>query len=265
MKKIWICFGAALIGFVTVVVFLIGENSKASADVAKPWMEKKEEVIPEIEKQELKCDEIEISKPLKAEDVPEFGISKESMVEEIIFIWEEFFKDERVPPTDIRRDSFGQMANWLADAILIYQYSETDIGGKLPIHPSTHRLLAVMTTFECSVTPNVKRGRKGEVGPLQVMGAALGGYKEEEVDKNDRLGFILGARWLAVAIRDCYPDGYEEWDEDMWNGPMSWYAAGSRAIRADGTCKNIKQAKDRLTKVKMYKSRILMSNMLSGK
>jgi hypothetical protein len=198
-----------------------------------------------------------MSHRLSEADIPEAEISREEMISDITTIWEIFFKDNGTGPGDIRRKYFEQNAGFLADAILMYQNEPTDIGGKLPIHYSTHYLLATAITLESSVDKEVSEGDLGEIGMLQVHGKALAGYDPEVVKRNTRLGILLGVRWLAAHVPKCYPEGYDEWNSHMWLGPMSLYAAGDKGYRKDGKCKKIDAARKRVDLFRMYRPRAL--------
>jgi len=191
-------------------------------------------------------------------DIPESDYPRALMEKDIVAVWDAFYDDQHADPDDLRRQTFELSAHELANAIVQYQNEPTDIGGQLPKHPSTHYLLAAMVTKESSVTRDIKMGDLGEVGMLQVHGAALNGYNPEYVHERPWLGLLLGVRWLAIQIATCYPDGYEnkEWTSVMWLGPMSIYAAGNRAQRKDGTCGVIGAAKERIDLSNMYRARV---------
>ncbi len=220
----------------------------------KPWLEPVEEEEPE----DIVCEELSWELPIQfpQEDVPESDVSWHQMVQDTVMLWELFFDNDNAPIDDPRRDNFELYAEYLADAIITYQNQETDIGGRLPRHPSTHYLLATMVTKESSVTHDVvgKMHKKFEVGLLQTHGTALAGIRKDVVRKKPKLGLLLGVRWLAAQIARCHPEGIDDrnWTEEDWLEPLSVYAGGPKAIRADGTCKVFKVAKERLKQMRLY-------------
>ena len=190
---------------------------------------------------------------------PESDGSKEQMVKEIVTVWEIFFSDENVPGKDLRRNNFNKYAGMLADTIIMYQNGPTNRGGMLPKHPSTHYLLATMVTKESSVNADIiSMSSLREVGLLQVHGKALAGHKRNEIRDNPALGILLGVRWLTIQLHTCYPNGFdnEDWSSDMWIGPMSIYAAGNKAMKANGTCGKIKVGRQRVKLANRYKTRV---------
>jgi hypothetical protein len=185
---------------------------------------------------------------------------RQRMIREIIGIWRLFFKDEAVKPEDPRWSKIPIYAAQLTDAITIYQETETDRGGRLPVHDSTHRIMAVMVTLETALRAKIQRkSRQREVGLMQVHGHALAGYSRARVRRTPFLGLLLGARWVAVSINECLPDGFDDqsWELTSWFGPLSAYGAGSgKAKRDDGTCKTFPIAIARVNLVRMYMKRI---------
>lgn len=197
------------------------------------------------------CEELPVIDPT---DIPEYEISREEMIREIVAIWNAFFDIDNAPESDFRRDSFELYAEYLADTIITFQNKPTDIGGQLPKHPHTHLLLATKVTIESSITTDAIGKSKGESGLLQVHGKARGGVDIAEIRKRPRLGIFLGVRWLAAQIPKCHPDGVddEDWTDEHWLGPLSLYAAGGNGYRKDGTCKHLGVSKKVIAKTRMY-------------
>jgi hypothetical protein len=198
------------------------------------------------------CEELPLVDPA---DIPEYEIGREEMVQEIIALWNAFFKKDNAPANDFRRDTFETYAEYLTDTIITFQNQPTDIGGQLPRHPNTHLLIATMVTLESSVTFDaVGKKNEGESGLLQIHGKAREGIDYIEIRRRPKLGLFLGVRWLASRIPECYPNGIndEDWTDEHWLGPLSLYAAGQRGYRKNGTCKHLKVSKKRIRLTKMY-------------
>jgi hypothetical protein len=189
----------------------------------------------------------------------EYEQSSEDMVEEVVALWELFFEDDGAGAHDPRRKDFYRFAEYLVDAVVLYQDVPTDIGGKLPRHKNVHLLFATMVTMESSVDHDVV-GKLGEVGLLQIMpkGPAIAGYAPEEVQHSPRLGLWLGIRWLASRVDKCRTGNIEgwAWDDYNWLGPLSLYAAGWKAKKKDGTCAIYGVARKRVNRTLLYRSRI---------
>jgi hypothetical protein len=192
-------------------------------------------------------------------DVPEYKQRPEEMVSEVVSLWEMFFDDDNAPPRDWRRRNFQKYAEYLVQAVLMYQEVPTDIGGKLPKDRNTHLVAAQIVTMESSMRPGVV-GVRGEVGLMQVMprGPAMAGYSTSRVKKTPEIGIRLGVRWLAYSVGKCVGD-VDEWSDDDWLGPLSFYSGGSRAVRKNGTCCVFGIAKRRLEDVLNYRKRIDMT------
>jgi len=220
---------------------------------ATPWLKAQ----PEPECSCILCPE-EPCHPPAPEDIPESEVPRETMVEELVILWNLMFDDDDASPDDYRRLRFEEYAEMVADAVLIYQNEEADNGGRLPRHPNTHILIGVMIKLESSVRPEVVGRSHGEVGLMQVHGKALAGYAPEYVQKRPNLGVLLGVRWFASRIPICYPDGFDdhEWTNADWMGPLSVYAAGERGMKEIGHCWKIKVARARHDMMLMFRNRI---------
>jgi hypothetical protein len=191
-------------------------------------------------------------------DRAQYEPSKERMVQEVVTLWEIFFDDDRAPKNDPRREHFFEYAEYLVNAVLMYQNTPTDLGGILPRHRNTHLLLAQMITKESSVIPSV-RGKRGEVCLLQIHGPGpLVGHKKKQVSENPKLCLLLGTRWLASRLPKCFPNGVpEDWSDEDWLGPLSLYAGGGKAYdNKKRRCKKFGVAKERIEKMKYYRTRI---------
>lgn len=204
-------------------------------------------------------------------EAPEMFVPPEShrdvMIREISAIWRMYLKDEYVKPEDKRWEKVPIYAAYLADAIIIFQENEVTIRGvtgRLPRHPSTHKILAGMVTLETALRSRVVgKGKLKEVGLIQCHGHALGGYHPQKVRRTPYLGLMLGARWLARAVGDCYPDGFDNstWETEDWLGPLTVYGAGSgRGKNDDGTCRAFPIAHARVGLARMYGDRIREMN-----
>lgn len=192
---------------------------------------------------------------VKVKDLMTRGV----MIEENVMLWDMFFDDDGAKATDVRRGRFREYAEYVADAVLMYQ-GDTDIKGKIPKHRNVHLLVGTMMTIESSVTFDVVGpAPRFEVGMLQLHGRALAGFKRDKVKKNPQLGVLLGVRWLAAQIPVCYPDGtdQETWTDESWLGPLSVYQAGEKvAVAKNGKCHRLSVAKKRVRLTKMYRARI---------
>ncbi len=179
---------------------------------------------------------------------------------EVEMLWELFYDDDGAKRTDPRRAKFGQYAEYVVNAVTMYQDNPTDIGGQLPKHKNVHLFFALIIAKESSVTNGVV-GRLGEVGLMQLMPGnrgALAGYPASKVKNNPELNIFLGGRWLAYVTQECPgTDVFDpDWDDFDWVKPFSVYAGGMNAKRKDGTCRSFTIAGDRVRLVVMYRTRI---------
>jgi len=202
-----------------------------------------------------RCDMVELV------DRPEFEISREQMVREVVMLWNMFFDDSHASADDSRRQAFDSLAEHLVNAVMLYQDKRTDLGGIMPGHKNDHLIVAFMVARESSVIADVQNTRpnsKGEVCLLQLHGAALAGHTKKEVRSNPELCLMLGVRWIASQIPHCQqvPNMIDEWTDDDWVGPLSLYAGGPNALRKDGRCREFSQIRSRVQAVKMYRMRI---------
>lgn len=243
----------------TAVLILCGSSAGGGTDppaVVHSWL------IPESEcscadRAWQDCDDPE---PEPDDAVPvEDRVSRDQMVREVVALWEMYFDDDRAPADDPRRARFEEHARDLADAVILYQDEPTDIGGQLPGHRDDHLIVAYMVAKESSVTYDAIGTSHGEVGLLQLHGVSLAGYQLEQVQHNPRLGLLLGVRWLAAQLPKCrrQEDLYDVgWTTEDWTGPLSLYAGGPKAIRKDGTCSRYGTMRDRVARVRLYRTRI---------
>ena len=189
-------------------------------------------------------------------------ITYEEMTEDIIAVWTLFLEDENIKETDSRWNNLAQYAEELADAIMMYQDAPTDIGGQLPMHRTTHVLMAVMVTKESSIKHKVVGTSRGEVGLMQIHGKGpLAGYDSKTVQANSRLGLLLGVRWFASRLPKCpmhrITGDSEGWRPGDWIKPLSVYAGGHRAINPKTKkCYSFKIAHERVDLTKLYITRI---------
>lgn len=253
------CWVVGLVTLTTVVVGASWNSTEQDEDaVARPWLED-EPACSCLICPASRCDDPE-PKPDVAIPV-EQRLSREVMAREVVDLWTMWFDDERAPANDPRRERFEEHALDLADAVIMYQDEPTDIGGQLPGGRDDHLVVAYMVARESSVTYDVV-GAMGEVGLGQLHGVALAGYAPEVVQHNPRLGLLLMVRWLASQLPKCpSPDLYDmAWSTDDWVAPLSLYAGGHRAIKADGTCARFSSMQERITQVLIYRARIGQPN-----
>ncbi|MCP4569014.1 MAG: lytic transglycosylase domain-containing protein [FCB group bacterium] len=194
--------------------------------------------------------------PDRAEYEPDLAL----MRWEVIKLWELFFDDDGAKQTDPRREMSSKYAEYVIDAVTMYQDSPTDIGGQLPTHKNVHLLVAWMIAKESSVTNGVV-GKLGEVGMMQIMPtnkAALAGYSPKKIKNNPKLSIMLGVRWMAYTTSECpNTDIFDtDWNDLDWVKPLSAYAGGQNAKRENGTCKSFTVAKERVQRTMMYRTRI---------
>lgn len=189
-------------------------------------------------------------------DRAEYEISEEQMVEEVVMLWQMWFDDEGAKKYDRRRDRFTEFAEYVVDAVVLYQDTPTEIGGQLPGSRNDHLMVAVMIAKESSVTYDVEGRSHQERGLMQVHGKALAGYSPEVVQKNPKLGILLGVRWIAAQIPKCRTDEELGWEDADWAGPLSRYAGGQRGMRADGTCARFTTIRERVRMMQFYRARI---------
>ena len=175
---------------------------------------------------------------------------------EVVALWEMFFDDDHAPRYDRRRRDFKRFAKYLVKAVDRYQEATTNIGGQLPKSKNTHLVAAQIITRESSITTNVV-GSRGEVGLMQVMprGPAIDGHNPRKIIRDPELGIRLGVRWLAHAVGKCQKN-IDEWKDNDWLGPLSFYQGGPQAIRKNGRCRIFKSAQERLRKTLLYRERI---------
>lgn len=188
-------------------------------------------------------------------------IDQETMANEIVTVWNTIFNDAEASKDDYRRALFPGYADMIARHIRLFQDTRIDeniLGGRLPVSTLTHQLIAVMIYRESSVMPEVVGRSHGEVGFLQLHGAALQGYSRKEVQNNPELGVILGLRWLSRAVRVCHPDGLSDWSFDNWLGPLAVYGGGEQRAMTNGKCHtDWAFAKERVNTTKNYAIRLL--------
>ncbi len=183
--------------------------------------------------------------------------AREEKINEVVMLWKLFFEDEKVHRKDLRRKRFQEFAEYVVDAVEMYQNNPTDIGGQLPKDKNAHLIIATMITKESSITYNVvgKIKKLREVGLLQVHGKALSGYRRKTVKNNPKLGVLLGVRWLAAQVPQC-KQSLSSWSIDDWAYPVSLYGGGAQRAIKNGKCIRFKSAKDRIRLTKLYRSRI---------
>jgi len=232
----------------------------------QPWMKEDAATVAVIDEHCCSCDDCEQN---GCDNLVEFGekseaeISPEQMVAEVEMLWEMWFDDENAPANDKRRQRFTEFAEYLVDAVIMYQNEQTDIGGQLPGAKNDHLVVAYMVAKESSVTYDVVGTSHEERGLMQLHGVALAGYSPDKVQNNPRLGLLLGVRWLASFIPQCQQDGAGgifgdefAWEDSDWIGPLSVYAGGPRGFRKDGRCAEFRTMRDRINAVRMYRTRI---------
>jgi len=181
--------------------------------------------------------------------------TRDVAIKEVVALWNAYYDDESISKKHKRRASFGTYAGYLVDAVRMYQEQDTDIGGRLPNDRHTHLVVATMAALESGVRPKVVGKSRGEVGLLQIHGKlALNGYTKKQVQRNPRLGLLLGVRWLAYHTQFCKTN---KKGIDKWTKTLSLYGAGLSAGRKkDGTCKQIWMARRRVRLTKFYSTRI---------
>jgi hypothetical protein len=180
---------------------------------------------------------------------------RQEMINEIVAMWNMWLDDHGLSKDEPRRKRFPKYAEYIVDAVRLYQTKELYIGGKLPMGRNVHLIIASMAIYETAVRHWIVGWKKGEVGLLQIHGVALMKYKPEKVRYNPRLGIKLGVRWLAYHTQFCTPNPTD--DIDQWAEVLSLYSAGiNRGMKPDGTCKRISVAEDRANTAKEYAERI---------
>lgn len=172
-------------------------------------------------------------------------ITREERIKEVIGVWELFFKDGNAPLDDPRRAYFEEYAGYVIDAVdkhkdQLHGYKNMDI------------LVATFITIESSVTKG-KVGKRGEVGLMQTMGVALGGYKVEEVHNDPELSIFVGTNYL-VRIAEQYCPG-SVYDDD-WIGAVTVYSYAPEYSLTNGVCNKLPIAKEKINLVKRYRWRL---------
>jgi len=181
--------------------------------------------------------------------------TRDRMIEEVVTLWNMWYDDQSMRKSNRRRKEFPRLAEYLVDAVRLYQENKTDIGGQLPKDKNTHLVVATMVVLEIAVRPEVIGRSHGEVGLIQIHGkAALNGYTKHEVIRNPKLGLLLGVRWLAFHTQYCHS---KKRGIDKWAQPLSLYGAGlSGGRKKNGQCKEISVARKRVRLTKFYRTRI---------
>lgn len=243
----------------------VSMDGEAAASVAQPWMEPvAAEEIP-LGENCCECDDYdqngcgEESIESESAEGTDSSPDRDLMVREVEMLWTMWFDDEGAKQTDSRRDRFEEYAEDLVDAVIMYQQEPTDIGGQLPGHQNDHLVMAFMAAKESSVTADVVGKSHQEVGLMQLHGVSLAGYAPEKVQHNAKLGVLLGVRWLTSQLPKCKtnPGLFDtEWEDADWVGPLSVYAGGPKALRKDGRCARYGEMRERIDKVRFYRSRI---------
>lgn len=251
-----------LIFVIVVLFFVFGLDAEASDDNQPVWVKAPTPwLLTESDPDEgcscVECSWMPCHEPEPEAETPEYLWNRDEAVSKIILYWELFFEDGDAPIEDKRRKNFERYAGYVYNAVRYYQEHDTDAGGRLPRDNSAFELVATIITFESSVRADVVGPEpRCEVGLMQVWGKALAGYDREEVRKKPRLGVMLGVRWLASRIPECYPEniGDYNWDDMDWLGPMSVYAAGERGMY-DGKCLRLNVARERVDRMIEYRMR----------
>ncbi len=271
MRYMILLMGFLFVLTVVVVAACANEKTEAKEATTEPRVIAEPEqpfIYDEYTEQCCACDDLAQNGPEKIiehVDRPETEVSQDRMIEEVEMLWTMYFDDDNVKASDPRRKRFGELAEYLVDAVIMYQDAPTDIGGQLPRHKNDHLMIAYTAAKESSVTPDAindgKKG-KGEVCLMQLHGKALAGYPAEKVRNNAKLCLLLGTRWLTSQIPQCKQEGsgvYGEqfvWETSDWTGPLSVYAGGPKAIRKNGQCIHFTKMIERVNAVRMFRTRI---------
>jgi len=271
---------AVLVALILIVGFTWGSQEEvAMASEAQndaPWLQ--EEPEPQyLHEHCCECDamagvEYPVEMPdskVDESDRAEYEVSYDTMVDELVVLWNLMFDDDGAKKADPRREKFDRYAEIVADWVVYYQNNETDIGGKLPGHMNDHLLAGIIVKKESSVRPEVVGAApRFEVGMMQVWGVALAGYSREQVKNNTKLGVMLGVRWLASRVQWCEGDELEEngWDDSSWVGPLSLYASGPPAQKSkkEKTCRRFKPGVERSRALSLYRARVDAEMLMYG-
>jgi len=258
----------AFIGIVAAVFLLASSTDRGEAET-RPWMVERPEPPLVFDEHCCSCDEaaaLDLEAPVETVEQPEYMVSEERMVEEVVQLWEMWFDDQNAKASDPRREDFYRFAEYVVEAVRMYQDGPTDIGGQLPGAKNDHLVVGYMIAKESSVTPdavNDSENGRGEVCLMQLHGKALAGYAPEKVLHNPKLCVLLGTRWMTHFLPKCQQDGAGgifgsefAWEDADWIGPLSLYAGGPRAQRKDGSCAQYGTIRERIDAVRFYRSRI---------
>jgi hypothetical protein len=189
---------------------------------------------------------------------------RNKMVLDILRMWTMWLEDWKVPHTDKRWTKINEYAYYIADSVLFYQtqgelYKNKTI--KLPIHYSTHILVATMVIIESGLKHKTV-GKLGEVGLLQIHSYAKNRHKSKQIKENPALGIFLGVRWLTIQLASCGSYRLKNWNYDKWIGSVSSYCAGFGVTYRNGKCRNIKAAWKRINLAKKFKNRIIQQEFI---
>jgi len=195
-------------------------------------------------------------------------MSVDVMTDEIAQVWEIFFDDQGALQSDPRRKMFDVYAAEIAEAIDYYKKNETNIGGQLPNHRSTHIIIATMITRESSVDPTVVGKKHNEVSLFQLWGKALNGYSSAAVKRNTKLAASLGVRWFAYGMTQCNNNKVPtdtRWQNEDWLRPITAYGASRKNLyknKKKKECRIFPFAKRRIATIQTYTERIDSKELL---
>lgn len=248
----------ALLGSLCTLILLVITTCNQTADTIKTETQyetiKSHVTIP--------CVAIkEEDKPTVPSEAIEY-ISVDVMADEIAQVWEIFFDDQQALQSDPRRKMFDVYAKEIAEAIDYYKKNETNIGGQLPNHRSTHIIIAIMITRESSVNPATVGKRHKEVSLFQLWGKALNGYPPEVVKKSTELAASLGVRWFAYGMTQCNNNRVptdRRWQNEDWLRPITAYGAKRKSLyknRKKKECRIFPFARRRIITIQTYAERI---------
>lgn len=196
---------------------------------------------------------IQADKEIKDFDNPKQS-ERSVMIDDIVGAWNIGYDREGLPQNYKQRDKFQEYAEYLTDAMIFYQNNKSDIGGKLPIHSSTHFMLASMVFEESRVKPR-RVGKKGDVGLLQVLNKdARNGHTKKEIRDNPELGIKVGVRWLTATMPTVGATKFLlKWKDNYWLKPVSLYVAGKGALKDDNSWGVVSMARKRVRLMKLYR------------
>ena len=202
------------------------------------------------------------------ESYTKVGMSIEEMQKEVVEAWELWYS-EQDPFTQRERGKarkhWNEYATLIAKKVKEYQvipveYNEWNNKSiTLPVFKDVHLVIAAMATYESEVD-NSLIGDRGEVGIMQchprwcltrIPFLKQLSYRNRIITAKSNPGLSIEAaiKHLTASYGSC---GIEIHSPQDWAYPVSYYGAGSKAIK-NGKCISTNFARKRIYRMQKYK------------